>query len=76
MSNNTVTMKLWGCKLVNNNGPAIKAYGAFSLTNSPAGTGNLVEIWLYGESKNSVVVTIPSFPSEPAGTNIVNVFNR
>ena len=76
MSNNTVTMKLWGCKLVNNNGPAIKAYGAFSLTNSPAGTGNLVEIWLYRESKNSVVVTIPSFPSEPAGTNIGNVFNR
>ena len=72
-SNNRLEISLWGCPVSGNQGRDIKAYGAFSNSASLAGTNNVVEIQLHGVSKDAIVVSIPSLPSEPAGTNIVNI---
>lgn len=42
-SNNKLEIKLSGCPVSGNNGPDIKAYGAFSLSTVPAGVNNVVD---------------------------------
>lgn len=80
-SNNLLEMKLWGCQISGNQGVfPINAFGAHSLsvgipgTNNIAGTNNIVNISLFGVSNNVAVGETDSFPTEPAGTNILNVF--
>ena len=74
-SNNTLKLSFWGCDISNNNSPDINAYGAWCPPQALlAGTNNLVEIHLNGISANASVVSLPSVPIEPAGTNIVNIF--
>jgi hypothetical protein len=73
-SNNKLLIELHGCEVSNNNGIDIYAYGAWCQPASLlAGTGNIVEISLFGISTNATVDAIPSFPFEPAGTNQVIV---
>jgi hypothetical protein len=72
-SNNKLSVKLWGCRFSDNNGSDIIAFGAFSSSAIPAGTNNTTEIYLQGVSKKALVMATPSFPTEPAGTNIVNI---
>jgi len=73
-SDNRLEINLWGCLISSNQGPDIKAYGAFSNSASLAGTNNVVNIHLHGVSTNATVNATPSFPVEPAGTNVVNIF--
>ena len=73
-SNNSLTVKLWGCDISNNNGTDIYAYGAFSPSAVIAGTNNRLDLYLYGLSANAIVNAHPSIPTEPAGTNVVNVY--
>ncbi len=72
-SGNLLTIKLWGCKVSENNGTDIYAFGAHSVSATPAGINNRLEIELNGVSKKASVQATPSFPTEPAGTNTVNV---
>ena len=72
-SNNRLELSLWGTEIFDNNGD-INAFGAFSSAASIAGTYNVAEINLHGVSTNAIVVATSSVPTEPAGTNIVNVF--
>ncbi len=74
-SNNTLTVRLWGCDISDNNSPDINAFGAWCQTSALlAGVNNLVEIHLYGNSNNAMVEATSSIPVEPAGTNVVNIF--
>jgi len=78
-SNNKLDIKFWGCRFDGNLAPNdINAFGARSTYSSanPAGTNNVVNIYLNGISTNATVNVIPSFPTEPAGTNVVNVFHQ
>lgn len=72
-SNNKLSVKLWDCPFSDNNGADIIAFGAFSNSDIPAGTNNAAEISLQGVSKKALVMPTPSFPTESAGTNIVNI---
>jgi len=72
-SNNKLSVKLGGCRFSDNNGADIIAFGAFSYSAIPAGTHNTTEIYLQGVSKKALVMATPSSPTEPAGTNIVNI---
>ena len=73
-SNNSLTIKLMGCDISNNNGTDIYAYGAFGPTAIIAGTNNQLDLYLYGLSANAIVDSHASIPAEPAGTNVVNVY--
>jgi|SRR5215203_2274074 len=76
-SNNKLTIKFWGCQFDGNLAPYdINALGARSTYPSlnPAGTNNVVNIWLNGISVNATASLTPSFPIEAAGTNTVNVY--
>jgi hypothetical protein len=76
-SYNKLDIKFWGCRFEGNVAPYdINAFGARSTypSASPAGTNNVVNIHLNGISANATVNVIPSFPSEPAGTNTINVY--
>jgi len=76
-SNNKLDISLWGCQFDNNLAPYdINAFGARSTYPSinPAGTNNVVNIWLNGISANATANLTPSFPIEAAGTNTVNVY--
>jgi hypothetical protein len=74
-SDNTLKINFWGCDISGNNSPDINAFGAFCQPQALlAGTDNLVEIQLNGNSANATVVATPSIPAEPAGTNIVNIY--
>ena len=75
-SNNRLDIKFWGCQFEGNLAPYdINALGARSTYPSatPAGTNNIVNIHLNGISANATSNAITSFPTEPAGTNIVNI---
>ena len=72
-SNNTLNASFWGCDISENHGTDINALGAYSISGSPAGANNVVEIHLDGVSKKAAVVATPSSPAEPAGTNIVSI---
>ena len=72
-SNNNLEVNLVNCPITGNQGPGIKAYGAFSSISTPAGTNNAVKIKLEGISKQAVVETIPSLPLDAGGTNTVAV---
>ena len=76
-SDNKLEINLWGCRFEGNIGSYdINAFGARStyLSANTAGTNNVVNIHLHGTSANATVNAIPSFPIEPAGTNIINVY--
>ena len=73
-SNNRLEINLWGCLFLNNTGSDMSAFGAYSYTQSLAGTNNSVVIHLYSESMISAVLTTASLPAEPGGTNTVNIF--
>jgi hypothetical protein len=74
-SNNRLSMNLWGCPTSNNHGASdIVAYGASSLTATPAGINNMVEIHLHGVSKKATDLSTASSPAEPYGTNMVDIF--
>ena len=76
-SKNTLDIKLWGCQFDGNLAPYnINAFGARSTYASPnpAGINNVVNIHLNGISANATINAIPSFPTEAAGTNTVNIF--
>ncbi|MEJ7739486.1 MAG: hypothetical protein WKF97_18845 [Chitinophagaceae bacterium] len=78
VNNNVLNLSLWDCQVEGNLGPyQINAFGARSLytsSNNPAGTNNVVNIDLHGVSKGASVNVVPSLPTEPAGTNKVNVY--
>jgi hypothetical protein len=77
VNDNRLEINLWGCLVENNVGPfQINAYGARSLFPStiPAGSNNTTTIHLNGLSKEATVNAIPSLPAEPAGTNVVYIF--
>lgn len=74
-SNNTMKLSFYGCDISNNNGTDINAFAAWC---NPAcvlaGSNNLLEIYLNGISANAIVNATASTPAEPAGTNVVNVY--
>ena len=73
-SNNTLKVSFWGCDISDNNSPDINVFGAWCLPQaSLAGTNNLVEIHLNGNSANAIVAATPSVPAEAGGTNMVNI---
>jgi hypothetical protein len=74
---NELEVYLNGCQIEDNGGTAqINAYGAHSFypTSTPAGSNNKTSIYLRGISANANINSMNSFPSEPAGTNSVNVY--
>ena len=73
---NTLTTKLRGCNISNNNGTDIYAYGAFGPGAVIAGTHNRLDLYLYGISTKAIVDAHASIPTEPAGTNVVNVYRN
>lgn len=75
-SDNNLEIKLSGCNLSDNETTDILAFGASSPTPNPAGVNNRVGIFLKGVSKKATISTTPSIPSEPAGTNIINVVRQ
>jgi hypothetical protein len=73
-SKNHLKMNLWGCSINGNEGVAdIVAYGASSLTATPAGINNEVEMGLSGVSKHATTLSVASFPAEPGETNTVSI---
>jgi len=76
-NNNSMKMEFNGCEITDNNGTDIYAFGAWC---PPAcilaGSGNLLEIWLRGNSAAATVDAVNSSPAEPAGTNVVNVYRN
>jgi hypothetical protein len=74
-SNNKMKLEFYGCDISNNNGADIYAYGAWCFPAAVlAGTNNILDIYLHGISANASVVVTQSEPSEPSGTNVVNVY--
>ncbi|HVE60489.1 MAG TPA: hypothetical protein VNA26_01630 [Chitinophagaceae bacterium] len=74
-SDNTLRVSFWGSDIADNNLPHVLAFGAWCQPQALlAGTNNLVEVYLNGVSKKATVEATPSFPTEPAGTNMVNIF--
>lgn len=77
INNNTLEVSFWGCTIEGNaGGYSINAYGAISFYPSaaPAGSNNKVIFRLKGLSKQATVNAISCFPTEPAGTNTVDIF--
>ncbi len=72
---NTVTVRLWGCKVAGNLNVDFQAFGAHAGPSVPgiAGTDNHVTIELYGVSKQIEVVAADSSPEDPSGNNTVTV---
>ena len=73
-SNNILRIDLSGCDISSNNAPDIYAYGAFSPTAFIAGTNNLFDLNFNGLSANATIESATSVPSEPAGTNVLNIY--
>jgi hypothetical protein len=77
VNNNTLEISFWGCSIEGNAGAySINAYAAISFYPSPtpAGSDNKVILRLNGLSKQATVNAISSLPTEPAGTNTVNIY--
>ncbi len=74
-SDNSVMLRLWGCKVSGNQGVDFQAFGAWSGAVPPgiAGTNNHVTIELHGVSKQIDVEATPSQPVDPTGSNTVMV---
>jgi hypothetical protein len=74
-NSNTVTVRLWGCKVAGNLNIDFQAFGAHSgpTVSGIAGTDNHVTIELHGVSKQIDVVAADSSPEDPSGTNTVTV---
>lgn len=76
-NNNIMKMEFRGCTIANNNGTDIYLFGAWC---PPAcilaGSSNLLEIVLQGNSASATVEAVASSPAEPAGTNVVNVYRN
>lgn len=75
-SNNNLNIKLQDVKFGNNDGPDIKAFGAWTTAVLPAGTNNIVKIILQGLSKTNNYFKDDSQPDEPAGTNKVQILQQ
>ena len=73
VSDNLLSISLRGCKISNNGETDIYAYGAFSPNGVLAGTGNRLDLFLYGVSAFASIESADSVPFEPAGTNVVNI---
>ncbi len=77
INNNKLEISFWACPIDKNvDAYSINAYGAYSTYPSatPAGSNNIVTIHFNGLSKEATVNVIACFPTEPAGTNTVNIF--
>jgi hypothetical protein len=75
-NNNRLDVGFFDCTFNGNFAPFdINAFGARSgyPSANPAGTNNVVTLKLIGISANASVTTTPSFPTEQAGTDVVNV---
>jgi hypothetical protein len=73
-SSNDVTVRLWGCKVAENQNIDFDALGARSADPSrPAGIDNHVTIELHGVSRKIEVVGDGSVPADPSGSNTVTV---
>lgn len=75
-SNNTVNVRLWGCRMLNNQLWDLAAIGARSAPESIGlpGTNNTVTVELKGLGQKPFVEFFAnSLPFEPAGTNTVTV---
>jgi hypothetical protein len=74
-SDNSITVRLWGCKVFGNQNADIEAFGAWSEAGLPgiAGTNNHATIELHGVSKQIDVVATASVPVDPTGSNTVTV---
>ena len=77
VNNNSLEISFWGCSIEGNAGAySINAYGAISFYPSAthAGSDNKVILRLNGLSKQATVNAILCLPTEPAGTNTVNIY--
>ena len=78
-SSNTVTVRLWGCRVADNQSITrtdfdFQAFGARSGAPSGiAGTDNHATIELHGVSAHVDVVAVDSSPEDPSGSNTVTV---
>ncbi len=74
VSDNTVSVGLWGTKVSDNEGANFEAFGALQdALLGTAGTNNHVVIALHGVSGKLDVAATASRPAEAAGTNTVTV---
>ena len=73
-SSNTVLVKLWGCRVAENQNFDFRALGARSRDPSIiAGTNNHATIELHGVSKQTDVVGEDSSPVDPSGSNTLTI---
>lgn len=79
VNNNRLDASFYGCYFEGNFAPYdINAFGARSTYPSvnPAGINNIVNLKLMGISASATLIATPSIPTEPAGTDVVNVFRN
>lgn len=74
-SNNTLTIRLWGCNLYGNQNSDFEAYGAraVGVPEGSVGTNNKTTIELHGVSKFVDIIGADSVPFDATGTNTVTV---
>jgi len=73
-SSNAVIVRLWGCKVAENQNVDFQAFGARSGDPSRiAGVDNHATIELHGVSKHIDVVGVDSSPVDPSGSNTVTI---
>ena len=73
-SSNTVLVRLWGCKVAENQNSDFQAFGAHGSDPSRiAGTNNRATIELHGVSKHIDVEGVDSWPVDPSGSNTVTI---
>jgi hypothetical protein len=68
-SSNAVRVSIWGTKFDDNAALDVEAWGAKSLTEDLAGTGNIVTVDLYGVRAHARSLAQDSVPDEAAVTN-------
>ena len=73
-SYNVLEVALMGCDISSNNGTDLHVFGAFNTTGFVGGTHNRFDLYLHGLSANAIVHAAACFPTESAGTNVVNVY--
>jgi hypothetical protein len=74
VSDNTVSVLLWGTKVSGNQVVDFDAFGAIETARTGiAGTNNHVTITLRGVSRRIDVVAEDSVPADPSGSNTVTV---
>jgi hypothetical protein len=72
-SGNNVQVSIWGTTFAGNVTTDVKAWGAFTLATSPAGTDNAVAIDLHGVSAHAETDAQASSANEPHSTNSATI---